>query len=265
MLPVWKAPLRLLWLSKANDHESAEERARVKARFVTPLAGLLFLPRLPPPKLDKESSSGPTGVDCGLLDAMPNSLTATTKQALLKRSLEPRSATTRNFETFTTRLKTPSCKLTSTKLFQSANRNFTKTWQRLALTTKAKLCTRTSFLTVLSQRAVADFTPKQAAGFPYCCLSSWRLSLRLHCSLTKGCAGKLSSNTKLRTWMPLTSEAFGTSVKSRGCLNVPIPNNCGSLLAAPLVPSGFLEPTHFGIKESFLHTVNTVFLSGSNV
>ena len=58
----------------------------------------------------------------------------------------------------TTKLETPSCKLTSTKLFQSANRNFTKTWQRLALTTKAKLCTRTSFLTVLSQRAVADFT-----------------------------------------------------------------------------------------------------------
>ena len=113
--------------------------------FVTPLAGLLFLPRLPPPKLDKESSSGPTGVDCGLLDAMPNLLTATTKQVLLKRSLEPRSATTRNFETFTTKLETPSCKLTSTKLFQSANRNFTKTWQRLALTTKAKLCTRTSF------------------------------------------------------------------------------------------------------------------------
>lgn len=141
--------------------------------FVNPLAGLLFLPRLPPPKLDKESSSGPTGVDCGLLDAMPNSLTVTTKQGLLKRSLEPRSATTRNFETFTTKLETPSCKLTSTKLFQSANRNFTKTWQRLALTTKAKLCTRTSFLTVLSQRAVADFTPK----------TSCRLSLLLSVKL----------------------------------------------------------------------------------
>ena len=55
------------------------------------------------------------------------------------------------------------------------------------------------------------------------------------------------------------------NVKSRGSLNVPIPNNCGSLLAAPLVSSGFLEPTHFGIKESFLYTLNTEFLSGSNV
>ena len=35
------------------------------------------------------------------------------------------------------------------------------------------------------------------------CLSSWRLSLRLDGSQTKGCAGKLSSNTQLRTWMPL--------------------------------------------------------------
>ena len=48
-----------------------------------------------------------TRVDCGLLDAMPNSLTATTKQDLLKRGQEPRSATTRNFETFTTKLETP--------------------------------------------------------------------------------------------------------------------------------------------------------------
>ena len=167
--------------------------------FVIPLAGLLFLPRLPPPKLDKESSSGPTGVDCGLLDAMPNSLTATTKQVLLKRSLEPRSATTRNFETSTTQLETPSCKLTSTKLFQSANRNLTKTWQRLALTTKAKLCTRTSFLSVLSQSAVAQTSCRLSL------LLSVKLEAfsRLDCSLTKGCAGKLSSKTKLRTWTPL--------------------------------------------------------------
>ena len=66
--------------------------------FVTPLAGLLFLPRLPPPKLDKESSSGPTSVDCGLLEACQ--IVDCNNQ---KRSLEPRSASTRNFETFTTK------------------------------------------------------------------------------------------------------------------------------------------------------------------
>ena len=47
----------------------------------------------------------------------------------------------RNFETFTTKLETPSCNFMSTKLSQSAN----KLHEDLALTTKAKLCTRTSF------------------------------------------------------------------------------------------------------------------------
>ena len=81
--------------------------------------------------------------------------------------------------------------------------NFTKTWQKAQHSQpKRSSALGLLFHTVLSQRTVADFTP-----------TSCRLSLLLSVKLeafstldyqrTKGCAGKLSSNTKLRTWMPL--------------------------------------------------------------
>ena len=53
--------------------------------------------------------------------------------------------TPRNFETFTTKLETPSCSLTSTKLFQSANKLSRRLGKGLALTTKARRQTRTFF------------------------------------------------------------------------------------------------------------------------
>ena len=149
--------------------------------FVTPLTGLLFLPRLPPPKLDKESSFGPTGVDCGLLDAMPNSLTATSvawSHAPLPRQTSRPSQPSLKLPVANSRPRSSSSQLTET------SRRLAKGWHSQPKRSFA----RTSFLTVLSQRAVANFTSRQAAGFPYCSLSSW-LSLRLDCSPTKRRAG----------------------------------------------------------------------------
>ena len=60
-------------------------------------------------------------------------------------SFEENAHGPRNFENFTTKLETPSCKLASTKHFQSANKLHKDLAKGLALTTKAKLCTRTSF------------------------------------------------------------------------------------------------------------------------
>ena len=109
----------------------------------------------------------------------------------------------------TSRPSQPSLKLpVATSRPRSSSSQLTETsrrlGKRLALTTKAKLCTQTSFSHGLEPtRSRRIHSNKQAAGFPYCCLSSWRLSLRLDGSQTKDCAGTLSSNTKLRTWTPL--------------------------------------------------------------
>ena len=72
----------------------------------------------------------------------------------------------RNFETFTTKLETPSCNFRFTKLFQSANKLHEDLAQAQHSQPKRSFALGLLFHSVLSQSTVADFTPDKAAGFP---------------------------------------------------------------------------------------------------
>ena len=78
----------------------------------------------------------------------------------------------RNFETFTTKLETPSCNFTSTKLSQSANKLHEDLAKAFTDNQKQSSALGLLFHSVLSQRTVADFT-----------LTSCRLSLLLSVKL----------------------------------------------------------------------------------
>ena len=72
----------------------------------------------------------------------------------------------RNFETFTTKLETPSCNFRFTKLFQSANKLHEDLAKAQHSQPKRSFALGLLFHSVLSQSTVADFTSDKAAGFP---------------------------------------------------------------------------------------------------